>query len=302
MSLIRRDEHQAVAWAAQLARAARAARLNRGFLPHGQWSAHLQACIDDELRIDTDHGLPSARCWSRARIASEQARADLDALEAAPLDALAPADRERLERRRRALSRRIGLDPLPPAAVEVAWRGWESERRASYRVQVDRLDPAEGTAARWVMVLVDEPGERFSPERLETRASDAFTDLALAMATQDAALTFAALQAQPQLEVLEVTRGVIGPVAARWTDGVFTGPRQLEGFAGPVLTALFERAAPDVPEGAVDDPLELAVTVPAADAGFRVARHRKWALPRAQVPALRAWLMEHGSRGLVYGC
>ena len=254
-------------YARDLGRALDALRLNRQFPDWERVRDQLAALAATPagLRVDRASGMPVPREWIRARVEAELAGEHGRAL----------AARE----------------------VHVALRNRTGDR-ASYAVSVDRLDVATGTLARYALVLADAPGRVVSEGELALRAAERFRAKLELLSTQDAALAFAVLRDQEGLDVEEVVRGVIGPAAL--PDHGCGPPALLPLGGGPILSACLERASLDLVDRRVDDPLADTVVLPASTQPFGLARSRKWAAPEASLAALRAWLAERRSRGLVY--
>lgn len=300
MTAVRLPEGEARAWSAAVSRGLGALRLNQHFPPWQRLAAWLRAMPGpDGVRVDRESGLPAPREWVRLRVDRELAEAALADLATVDTTRLPPDAAARLREQRSDLAETLALDALPAREVHVALRHVEGGR-ASYLVRVDRFDVATATVARYTLVLADRAGRSVGEGELELRASDAFRAHLELLSTQDAALAFALLRAREGIEVEEVVRGVIGP-------GVIpgkAGPAALRGLplGGPVVSACLERASLDVAGGRVDDPLAATVVVPGQGEVFGISRQRKWAAPRAGVPALKAWLEARGSRNIVYGC
>lgn len=253
-------------YAREIGRALDALRLNRQFPDWERVRAHVLAAAGGELRIDRASGLPAPREWIRVRVEAEMAG--------------------------------NAAATLPAREVHVALRSL-SGGRASYAVRVDRLDVATATIARYSLVLSDAPGRVVSEGELALQAAERFRRQLELLSTQDASLAFAVLRDQEGLDVEEVVRGVVGPAFYAGADAC--GPAALSAFGpGPVLSACLERASVDLPDRRVDDPLADTVVLPTGGRPFGLSRSRKWAVPTAQGPALRAWLAARGSRGLVY--
>jgi len=276
----------------ELETAARALRLNRSFPDVDRFVTHLRhaAALGDPP--DPHTGMPPARAWSRVRAEAQTAAERLASLHArAPRGLPAEAQAE-LDRQQRRLTTMASAELLPARQVQVQLRHREGAI-ASYRVTVDRLDVATALAARYTIILQDQPGARVPEGRLALRASEAFTDRLELLGTQDAAMAFAALQAEG-LDVHEVVRGAIGPAV----QGA-AGP-QLLPLTRPALSAVLERASRDLEKVRVDDPLPDAVTLPTAQAGFGLVAARKWAVASPDLGPVKAWFRARGLRALVY--
>jgi hypothetical protein len=294
------DGAQARRWVGQLGAALKALRLNRQFPPWRVMADSLLCMAQQgELSVNAS-GLPGPRSWVRLRAEQTLAADALNQLAHLSAESLQGEERDRLVRRRALLSDLMGLERLPTRRVQVALRHSEGNR-AWYRVVVDRLDLASATLARYTLLVADDAGSRISAGELELRATDAFRGRLELLASQDAALAFAALR-EAGLEVEEVVRGVVGPAFTQWPGG-FSGPEALagSGLKGPLVSACLERVSLDLEHGRIDDPLARTLTVPGAQVDFGSSWHRKWAVPGPEVPALQLWLKERGSRNLIYG-
>ncbi|MEQ1571615.1 MAG: hypothetical protein ABMA64_38660, partial [Myxococcota bacterium] len=273
-------------WTRAIGAGLAALRLNQHFPP---WEAVARwlAVTDDPLWLDPRRGWPIPREWVRIRVERELAAgalADLDAIDRSP-------DPRGIASRRAHHQRLRDLPPIPVFDVRIALRELRGAD-ASWWVRADRWDVATGTFARYT-VTVGDRAVRGSDGELRPA-----TDLGARLETlgaEDASLAFAVLRDREGLRVDEVVRGVLGPAHAPGLAGPLPGV-----LTGPMVSAALERASVDLTDGRIDDPLVDEVVVPAAGAGFGVARQRKWAVTAADVGPLRAWLTARGSRNLVY--
>jgi len=93
-------------------------------------------------------------------------------------------------------------------------------------------------------------------------------------------------------EVESLTVGEVGPAR--------------NGLRGPWLSAVLTRVSESLDRTWVDDALldsasgDALVELPRPDRPERLSRQRKWAVPRADVSAVRGWLAQRGSRNLHY--
>ncbi|MES2637871.1 MAG: hypothetical protein V4850_00245 [Myxococcota bacterium] len=293
------DRATAQRWAALVGRALDALRLNRQFPDWERVRDHVAAAAATSgaasgapsggagggLRIDRGSGLPVAREWMRVRVEAELG-AGVNT------------------------SGGIGTRALPAREVHVALRNLVGDR-ASYAVRVDRLDIVSTTVTRYSLILSDTPGRVVSAGELALEAASRFARQLELLSTQDAALAFAVLR-QEGLDVEEIVRGVVGPAALLPGDPLLPDgdggccPEALRGLRlhGPLVSACLERASLDLADGRIDDPLADSIVMPSATdraRPFGLTRGRKWAVMARDVPTLRAWLADRGSRGLVYG-
>jgi hypothetical protein len=286
------------AWARNLARALPRIRLNRHFPPWRSLAGHLELLAEREPSWDDSSGLPDASTWMK--LLAERDLAPEQLARWSVSDADTPELAARVAERRTRLEALVAVPKLPVRDIQVKLRHREGPL-ASYAVTVDRFDPQTVTLARYSMILSDEPGEQVSEGELELVAAEHFHEALLGLSTQDAALAFAVLQ-EKVAEVEEVVRGVVGPAWMRDADGRTWGPDALDDLpvTGPIFSACLERVSLDVSDVVVDDPLATSIVMPSHGQRFGMARRRKWAAPRSDVAALRAWLGDHDSRNLVY--
>jgi hypothetical protein len=278
----------ATTWADCHARALEALRLNKQFPPWRQLGETGQAlAVSGQLRLDAATGLLAGREWVRARADRDLAPETLARF--ADLDPSEP-----LQRKRAYLQALLAAEPPASRQVEVALRHRDKDR-ASYRVIVDRIDMASGTAARYTLLLWDTEGRRISRGDLELVAHEDFAQKLALLSTQDAALAFAVLREQ-ELGVEEIVRGVVGPAVLPGRSG----PEELQCAQGLMVSACLERVSLDLEHGHLDDPIPRPVTVPASGVDFGMSMQRKWAAAQVDLPLLKGWLAARGSRNLVY--
>lgn len=282
--------------AGELARGVEALRLNRHFPDRTVVSDYLKVLAQRaDWAWDSRQGLPEGTAWLALDVARQEALRTQERWQHLGDQQLGTQGAEDLKRHQARVQTLAALPPLPRRTVSVKLRH-RGERNASYLVVVDRFDLRTTTLARYTLVLEDVPGAHLSAGDLAIEAEAHFADALNLLDSQDAALAFAVL-AERVTAVQEVVRGTIGPMFV----APVLGPAMLaETGASVVATASLERASVDLKEGRVDDALTRSVVWPTTGA-FGVSRTRKYAAPAHEVPGLKAWLREHGSRSLVYG-
>ncbi len=265
---------------AGLCAALEALRLNHHYPAWRPIVAHLQGAALGPCPPAEGAAWPASEAWARAWADRAHAPALLPQLDrlAAAGDHPSAAEARRL----RALLELPSPAPEPLRASLIA----PSPTAPRFEVVVDHIDLAALRFVRWTVRLADPAGAPLQarppgPDEVAAAFRGWLPRLGAAGPT-DAAL---ALAAHPGVVLDELIRGEIGPAVA--------GPR------GPWLSAALSRVAA-LDASRVDDPLLDHAVLPSEDSPWRLAHHRKWAVPAADVAEARAWLGARGSRGLVY--
>lgn len=254
-----------------VARAAlRALRLNR---LHVDWKA-----VADHAEATGESGWPDGEAWLRVRVDQRLAPemlARLQALEGEDPGAAAKA----------AWFRRLQATRLLPDEVSTLGLVQSEGDTTVFEWVLDRFDLATPTFVRWTLRLAAgrthvsrNEGDVLPTPTLARRVRVLSSHSAMELALS--------LDDLPDMDVIEVCRGELGPVRP--------GP------GGPWLSASTSRVAAHVRRVMVDDPLQHGMLVPDAGSGVGLSHQRKWAVPHADVGTARQWLDAQGSRNLVY--
>ena len=269
---------------AQLQSALRALRLNRHFPPWRAISEHLSGVAllppGKTLRMG-NNGLPHPDEWLRVRIDQRLAPELLTRLTG--LEAVGDAPSIEKANYLRALQNITALQRggLRVSLIEL------TPEQARYEVIIDRVELSVPSLVRWTLRLSEFEGSRMASDVLTARATERFTRRLQALTTQPALAAVVLLESEEGLIVEELVRGEVGPARA--------------GQSGPWLSAVLSRISRQLASTSIDDPLTANMAIPRVDADLGLSHHRKWAAPRAEVSAAKAWLREQGSRNIVYG-
>lgn len=266
---------------AALQSALRALRLNQSHVPWRAVARHLDgvALVPPGAELRWAEAWPHPDEWLRVRVDQRLAQDLLPRLRIqAKRDPVSAAKVDYLE----SLCRIPALldEDLRVALVH------SGDGQTTCELVLDRVELALPRFVRWTLRVTDRAG-RLQPDLLHSHADPRFATLVRLLTSQSASEALAALHALPDLEVNEVVRGEIGPARP--------GP------SGPWVSAVLSRASPALSGVRLDDPVVAHVPAPEAHHGFGLARHRKWAVPRADRAAATRWLRDQGSRNLVYG-
>jgi hypothetical protein len=254
-----------------VARAAlRALRLNR---LHVDWKA-----VADHAEATGEPGWPDGEAWLRVRVDQRLAPEMLTRLQALESEDAGIAAKAAWFRRLQAS--RL----LPDETSELSLVQTEGDTTV-FEWLLDRFDLATPSFVRWTLRLAAGPTQVTRNEgeivpnptlarRVRVLSSHSAMELALS------------LDDLPDMDVIEVCRGELGPVR--------------EGPGGPWLSASTSRVAAHVRRVVVDDPLQPGMLVPEAGSGVGLSHQRKWAVPESDVGTARQWLDNQGSRNLVY--
>lgn len=278
------EQAEAIRFIRALQSGLRALRLNRHYPPWRAISEHLDGVAimppGAGLR-QCDAGWPHPDEWLRARIDQRLAPELLSRLEG--LEAASDAPAIAKARYLRDLS---GVTVLQRRELSVALIERQAQR-ARFEVIIDRIELSVPSLVRWTLRLSEPEGERLEADVLTARATVRFTRRLQALTTQTALTAVVLLESEGGVEVEELVRGEIGP-------------NRMAG-EGPWLSAVLSRISRVLPQTSVDDPLAAGMAIPRSALDLRLSHHRKWAVPRAELPVARAWLQKQGSRNIIYG-
>jgi len=252
------------------AAALRALRLNRLFPDRKALTAHAEATKEP--------GWPAAEHWLRVRVDQRLAPAMLTRL--AALEDDDPSAKAKADYFRTLLDAR--LLPTERSVLRLIRR--EIDGLTAEWV-LDRFDLSVPTFVRWTLRLQTH-GEHLDIVDGRVVASSSLHRRLRVLSWRSALEFHLGLAVLPNLELLNLTRGEVGPARP--------------GRTGPWLSAVLSRVAPHVRRVMVDDPLLERVLVPKDASGLGLSRQRKWAVPTDELTEARAWLLARSSQNLVY--
>ncbi len=268
-----------------LRRALAGLRLNRHYPPWRDLDAHLAALTvpapHQPLRLSPGTAWPTGDAWMRVRVDHGLAE-DVLAVQR-PLAAAGNAQAKAQVRYLDALLTHRPLVQGPPVLRLVRHEGG----RVHVELVWDLFLLQQPRFRRCTLRFAAMPGEHVVVDGLDVRGGPALQPLLSQALAASPARTWRILT--DAFEPLDLCIGEVGPARP--------------GLRGPWLSASLARLTAALDHTSVDDPLLLDATlaVPAATRPERLALHRKWAVPRGELSAARAWLKSKGSRNIVYG-